>query len=71
MKLSTQQRQEITELAAKVKRGDLYNALHHVGDDPVKGWIEDALKSSLEDATFRHVVAVFKYCTSDEIEDES
>jgi hypothetical protein len=64
VKLSTKQRKEIGKLATKIKKGDLYNALHRVGDDPVKGWIEDALKDSLEESTFRHVVAVFKYGTS-------
>jgi hypothetical protein len=51
--------------AAKVEDGDLYKHLHRVGDDPVKGEIEQALSEMLDEKTFRRVVAVFKIATDD------
>ena len=47
-----------------VKDGDLYDALHWVGDDMVKADIEDVLKEILPPATFKKVVAVFNEATN-------
>lgn len=43
--------------------GDLYKALHFVGDDPVKAEIEDVLKEVLDPAAFQTVLAVFNLST--------
>lgn len=65
-KLLTQvQLRNITREAAKVEKGDLYKHLHHVGDDPTKAEIEQALREMLDDETFRRVVAVFKIATDE------
>lgn len=47
----------------KIKKGDLYYALHHVGDDPVKSEIDKMLEEMLDDSTFRKVVAIFNLST--------
>lgn len=64
IKLRKKDIKAINDWAKKVKRGDLYRALHDVGDDPVKSLIEDALKQQLSDATFRRVVAIFMLASS-------
>jgi hypothetical protein len=51
--------------ALSVKDGDLYTALHYVGDDMVKDDIEIALKELLPAATFKKVAAVFHVCTTE------
>ena len=43
-----------------VNPGDLYDTLHHVGDDPLKSWIEDTLIEVLDERSYKLVVAVFK-----------
>lgn len=58
--------EQLNEVALTVEKGDLYNALHYVGDDPVKADIEDALRQVLDEPTFNKVVAVFKIITTDE-----
>lgn len=59
-KLTKKNMRDIERAEKSVKGGDLYDALHRVGDDPVKSEIERALKQALDEATFRKVVAVFK-----------
>jgi len=63
MSLSKKEERLITKEAKKVKDGDLYDALHRVGDDPVKSEIEDCLKDILDDKTFKRVVAIFNIAT--------
>jgi hypothetical protein len=63
--LSDKQYRIVVSVATQVSSGDLYTALHHVGDDPTKSNIEDALKIILPDEAFRRVVAVFKIMTED------
>ncbi len=46
-----------------VKHNDLYNALHYVGDDPVKSEIDDNLIHLLTPEAYRLVVAVFNLST--------
>lgn len=55
----------ILKTADTVKHGDLYNALHRVGDDPVKADIEETLQDLLPSDVFKQVVAVFKLATED------
>jgi hypothetical protein len=55
----------IEKAAENVQDGDLYDALHHVGDDPVKSEIEDVLKDLLPTSDFKKVVAVFKIATEE------
>ena len=54
---------KVDKAAKLVKDGDLYSALHYVGDDFVKSDIEAVLKAILPPATFRKVVAVFVVAT--------
>lgn len=61
-------RKQLDEIASVVKVGDLYDALHRVGDDPVKADIEDALGEILDGETFRLVVAVFMFATDDDLQ---
>ena len=56
---------ELEEIEVSVEYGDLYQALHHVGDDPVKQSIEEALVQILDPDDFRKVVAVFKAATQE------
>jgi hypothetical protein len=46
-----------------VQSGDLYKALHFVGDDPVKAEIEDVLEDLLDEETMRTIRAVFNLST--------
>jgi hypothetical protein len=55
----------ILKTADTVKHGDLYNALHQVGDDPVKADIEETLEELLAPDVFKQVVAVFKLAVED------
>jgi len=61
--LSKKDDRKITREAKKVRDNDLYYALKHVGDDPVKSEIQSVLREMLDDETFRRVVAVFKIAT--------
>jgi hypothetical protein len=63
MKLTKGQLARIAKEAKKVKEGDLYTHLHHVGDDPVKSEIEWALEQILSKKDFAKTVAVFKIAT--------
>ncbi len=63
--LTKKQHKQIAAEAAKVKQGDLYTHLHHVGDDTAKSEIEWALEQILDGETFKKVVAVFKIATTD------
>lgn len=64
-RLSLKDSLEVRLEAPKVKKGDLYQALKRVGDDPVKDVIEETLDELLDEETFRRVVAVFKIATRD------
>ncbi len=55
----------IDKAAETVKDGDLYKALHYVGDDTAKMEIEEVLQEILDPETFRRIVAVFKIATTD------
>ena len=57
----------VTEVSQTVKKGDLYYALKHVGDDPVKSMIEDALEELLSPEDFKKVLAVFTIITDDKV----
>lgn len=63
-KLTKKNLASIARAEKTVQDGDLYDALHRVGDDPCKSEIEWALKQVLDEATFRKVVAVFKVAVS-------
>jgi hypothetical protein len=67
MALSAKLIKHIDKVAKTVKDGELYRALHNVGDDPVKSDIEEVLKDLLDTDTFNRVVAVFKIATIDEL----
>ena len=54
----------------RVKDGDLYDALHYVGDDTVKDSVETELKKYLSEDAFKTMIAVFKLCTGMEDEEE-
>lgn len=59
------------KVAAMVaKDGDLYRALHLVGDDPIKSCIEDTLKELLPEQTYKQVLAVFNIFTDDDLYNE-
>lgn len=64
-KLSFKDFMRVREEATSVQKGDLYQALKYVGDDPVKSEIEDVLSELLDEETFKQVVAVFKIATRD------
>lgn len=62
--MNKRDRKKIDALVPAVKDGDLYDALHRVGDDPIKDNIESDLKEVLDPETFKLVVAVFKFNVS-------
>jgi hypothetical protein len=64
--LDQEEIQKLNDAAAKVKRGDLYNALHRVGDDPIKSGIEEVLSLLLTKEEFNKVVAVFNIMTDED-----
>lgn len=57
----------LDKVSKTVEDGDLYAALHRVGDDDTKSEIEDVLRRSLDTNTFNLVVAVFKVAVSDDL----
>jgi hypothetical protein len=67
-KLTKKEKATINKIAKKeVESGDLYHALHCVGDDPIKSSIENTLKDLLSKKDFNKVVAVFKVLTNDDL----
>ena len=70
MSISKKEKKAIQTVAKTIKAGDLYKALHCVGDDPIKSCIEDTLRETLSKETFNEVVAVFKLMTDDDIYEE-
>lgn len=64
MQLSKRDLKKLAKEKEIVKEGDLYRALHFVGDDPVKFEIEEILKGLLDDDTWRTVAAVFNLSTA-------
>jgi hypothetical protein len=63
--LTRVEKAKIDEAKESLCPGDLYSALHRVGDDPVKSEIEDVLERALDEDAFKTVVAIFKVATSD------
>ena len=63
--VTSQDRKLIDHAKSRVCRGDLYRALHRVGDDLVKSAIEEYLEALLDEDAFKTVVAIFKVATSD------
>jgi hypothetical protein len=61
--LSKKDEKKIVRAAKKVEPGDLYRALHRVGDDSTKSEIETVLREMLEPETLKRVIAVFKIAT--------
>lgn len=59
-KLTKKNLRDIAKAEETIKDGDLYEALHRVGDDTTKSEVEWALKQVLDEAAYRKVVAVFK-----------
>lgn len=57
----------INKVKKLVKKGTLYSALHHVGDDDVKSMVEDVLEVALDQDVFKTVLAVFEIATNDEL----
>jgi hypothetical protein len=64
MKLAKSDHAAIERECRSIEYGDLYRALHNVGDDNTKVSIEDALFTLLDEATFCKVVAIFKVAVS-------
>lgn len=57
--LTKRQKAKLEQEKLVVQNGDLYKALHFVGDDPVKAEIEDVLEELLDAETMKTVRAVF------------
>jgi len=57
----------VNKVKKTVENGDLYRALHNVGDDPIKSAIEDTLQDALDKKTFNLVVSIFKIYTNDDL----
>jgi hypothetical protein len=63
MHLDPSEQEKLAEELKVVEEGDLYKALHYVGDDPIKAEIEDVLKDLLPPDHFKTVLAVFNLST--------
>lgn len=61
--LSKSEKKKLEREKKIVQDGDLYKALHFVGDDPIKGEIEDVLTELLDPEVMKTVRAVFNLST--------
>lgn len=57
----------LNKVRKTIKNGDLYHALHYVGDDPIKSAIESTLRDALDKKTFNLVTSIFKIYTDDDL----
>lgn len=55
--------EKLNDEKTKTKSGDLYSALHHVGDDPIKAEIEDVLEGLFTEEQMSTIRAVFNLST--------
>lgn len=62
-----QQMVQIGKYAAVYGDGDLYKALHHVGDDGTKADIEECLRMLLPEDTMRLVAGVFMFAVDEDV----
>lgn len=69
LELDPSEREKLKNEKKVAKSGDLYKALHHVGDDPIKAEIEDVLEGLFNEDQMQTIRAVFNLSTGWKTED--